>query len=308
MKKNNKKNIEIAVVLMIVIGAFVYFYGKGLFSIAFTNCPNELPSTCGIPMPPITLTNLNENTGFNSGQLSSLSYVNNASAVYFAGSTENSTVYGYTLVQVVNQPNYYYSGAGKAGGSILINGNIYYEPTFNIVFPLNTSNKTDVQTALNYDINYYNNINSFSGLFNTYLYANLDTQYLNINLFNAVSSACLSNVTKTFISGIPYYSYNNCIAFNEVVPAPSSSALYTPISTGIEYKETISFLQALNTSLNQVTTTTPTTTTPTTTLNTTQTTTPTTVTPPPPPPQFNIGQLLNSILSAITGFLKTIGL
>ncbi len=296
MKKNNKKDLKIAVVLIVIIGVFTYFYANNLFSIGLNTCPNQLPSVCGIPMPPITLSNLNENMGFSS-DITQLPYVNNASAVYFAGSGMNNSVYGYQLIQVVNQPNYFYSGAGNPGGSILINGQTYKEPTFSIVFPINTSNKTDIQNALSYDINNYNNLILNTG--NPKIFNQTLSGFLNINLYDAISSACDTNVTYSngYVTG-----YDTCIAFNEVVPVPSNAQMYTTVSIGTEYQQAINFLKALNVSTPIITTTTVNTST------TTPTTVVTTVTPPSPPPQFNIGNLLNSILSAITGFLKTIGL
>ena len=239
MKKNNKK---IGIVLVIIIVLSLVFFSKHLLSIALNQCVGNLPSSCGIPMPPIVLSNLNENVGWWSvTSLSSINYVNGASAVYFTGSGMNNSVYGYLLIQAVSQPNYYYAGAGNPGGSILINGQIYKTPTFSIVFPINTSNKTDIQNALSYDINHYNNLilnNDISKLFNQTL-----SGFLNINLYDAIISACNTNITHSngYVTG-----YDTCIAFNEVVPVPSNAQMYTTISIGTEYQQAINFLKALN--------------------------------------------------------------
>ena len=292
MKKNNKK---IGIVLVIIIVLSLVFFSKYLLSIALNQCVANLPSSCGIPMPPIVLSNLNENVGWGTvTSLSSINYVNGASAVYFAGSGMNNSVYGYRLQQIVSQPNYYYAGAGSPGGSIEINGNVYHYVNWNIVFPINTTNKTDIENAINYDLN-QNNLNQINGITNLNLFNQTETGNLNINLYNSFVSACASNITI-----INHYAinYNTCIAFNEVVPVPSGASLYTPISTGIEYAETLNYLNALNNTIPSQTTTSTTSTT------TSMTTSTTTTPPPPPPPQFNLTNLLNSIVTAINNFIK----
>lgn len=282
MKKNNKK---IGIILVIIIVISIVFFSRNPLSIAFSQCFGNLPSACGIPMPPILLSNLNENGGLGTvTSFSSINYVNGASAVYFAGSNINNSVYGYRLQQIISEPDYYYAGAGSPGGSIEINGNLYYDVNWNIVFPINTANKTDIENAINYDLNQYNN--QINGIINPNYFNQTQTGFLNINLYNAFSSACPRNITI-----INHYviNYNTCIAFNEVVPVPSGASLYTPISMGIEYAETLNYLNALNNTIpSQTTSTTSTTTTP----------------PPPPPPQFNLTNLLNSILTAINNFIK----
>ena len=296
MKKYKIKNYEMIGIIIAIIAIFtIYFSGIQLFSISPINCFNT-PSVCGIPNPPITISNVNFNTALESvTSFYNANFNSTGTASYVSGAGENNSEYWYSVTTLVYQTNYYLAGANGPGASIDTNGAFVYDFQYNLVFPRNTSNVTQVDMALNY----LNNTEKpqMVGSTNGRLNASL-TGYINQNLIDAFPVQCYSNVNGVITI------ITTCLFYNEPVGNLNSGLsqyIYNPISLNANLNQNIEYLKLLaelDTTIK-----------PTTTVNTTTVTTvPTTIPPPPTPPQFNIGQLLNSILSAITGFLKTIGL